>query len=73
MSEVATIGLDLVKTVFQAHGVDAEGTAVVRRSLRRGQVLAYFAKLAPYPIGMEACATAHYWARELTRLGIGCG
>jgi transposase len=69
MSEVTTIGLDLAKMVFQVHGVDAEGTAVVRRSLRRGQVLAYFAKLAPCLIGMEACATAHYWARELTRLG----
>jgi len=69
MSEVTTIGLDLAKTVFQVHGVDAEGTVMVRRSLRRAQVLAYFAKLPPCLVGMEACATAHYWAREIARLG----
>jgi transposase len=69
MSEVTTIGLDLAKTVFQVHGVDAEGTVMVRRSLRRAQMLAYFAKLPPCLVGMEACATAHYWARELARLG----
>jgi transposase len=69
MSEVTTIGLDLAKNVFQAHGVDAAGAVVVRRSLRRGQVLGYFAKLAPCLVGMEACATAHYWAREISRLG----
>jgi len=69
MSEVTTIGLDLAKTVFQVHGVDAEGTVMVRRSLRRAQMLAYFAKLPPCLVGMEACATAHYWGRELTRLG----
>lgn len=69
MKEISTIGLDLAKTVFQVHGVDAEGNVVVRRSLRRGQVLAWFAKLAPCLIGMEACGTAHYWARELAKLG----
>jgi transposase len=69
MSEVTTIGLDLAKTVFQVHGVDAEGTVMVRRSLRRAQMLAYFAKLPPCLVGMEACATAHYWAREIARLG----
>jgi transposase len=69
MTEVTTIGLDLAKTVFQVHGVDAAGTVIVRRSLRRAQVLAYFAKLAPCLVGMEACATAHYWAREIARLG----
>lgn len=69
MSEVTTIGLDLAKTVFQVHGVDAAGAVVVRRSLRRAQVVAYFAKLGPCLVGMEACATAHYWGRELARLG----
>lgn len=69
MKEISTIGLDLAKKVFQVHGVDAEGNVVVRRSLRRGQVLAWFAKLAPCLIGMEACGTAHYWARELAKLG----
>ena len=69
MGEVSTIGLDLAKSVFQVHGVDRHGAVVVRRSLRRGQVLAWFAKLPPCLVGIEACATAHYWARELRRLG----
>jgi transposase len=69
MTEVTTIGLDLAKNVFQVHGVDGAGGVVVRRSLRRGQVSGYFAKLAPCLVGMEACATAHYWAREIARLG----
>lgn len=69
MKKISTIGLDLAKKVFQVHGVDAEGNVVVRRSLRRGQMLEWFAKLAPCLIGMEACATAHYWARELAKLG----
>jgi transposase len=69
MEQVTTIGLDLAKKVFQVHGVDAAGVAVVRRSLRRRQVLAFFAKLPPCLVGIEACATAHYWARELARLG----
>lgn len=69
MAEVTTIGLDLAKTVFQVHGVDAAGAVVVRRSLRRRQVLAFFAKLPPCLVGIEACATAHHWARELARLG----
>ena len=55
--------------MFQVHGVDANEKVVVRKQLRRGQVLAFFAALAPCLIGMEACATAHYWARELTKLG----
>jgi transposase len=66
---VATIGLDLAKTVFQVHGVDAEGKVVVKRQLRRTQMIDFFRKLPPCLIGMEACATAHYWARELTALG----
>ena len=69
MGEVSTIGLDLAKSVFQVHGVDRHGAVVVRRSLRRAQVLDWFAKLPPCLVGIEACATAHYWARELRRLG----
>jgi len=69
MKEISTIGLDIAKKVFEVHGVDEEGAVVVRRSLRRGQVVGWFAKLAPCLIGVEACATAHYWARELGKLG----
>jgi transposase len=69
MGEVTTIGLDLAKHVFQVHGVDAEGTAVLRKQLRRAQVLAFFGRLPPCLIGLEACATAHYWGRELRALG----
>jgi transposase len=69
MKQVSTIGLDLAKKLFQVHGVDAAGTVVVRRALRRGQVLAFFARLPRCLVGMEACATAHHWARELIRLG----
>ena len=67
--EIATIGLDLAKQVFQVHGVDEAGQAVVKRRLRRAQVITYFASLPPCLIGMEACATAHFWARELRSLG----
>jgi transposase len=69
MSKVTTIGLDLAKHVFQVHAVDETDGLVMRRPLRRGQVLAFFAGLPPCLIGMEACATAHYWARELRALG----
>ena len=69
MSEISVIGLDLAKTIFQVHGVDAESEVVVRKQLRRSQVRQYFARLAPCLVGMEACAGAHYWSRELTRLG----
>src|SRR3954453_19714002 len=69
MTEVGTIGLDLAKTVFQVHGLDAHGKVVLRRQLRRAEVLWFFAKLPPCLIGMEACATAHYWGRELIKLG----
>jgi transposase len=55
--------------VFQVHGIDAAEKVVIRKQLRRGQVLKFFAALPPCLIGMEACATAHYWARELTKLG----
>src|SRR5437899_2499978 len=69
MNEITTIGLDLAKNVFQVHGADATGTTVLRKRLRRGQVLAFFASVPRCVIGMEACATAHYWARELRALG----
>src|SRR5262245_59638000 len=69
MGEVTTIGLDLAKHVFQVHGVDAEGATVLRKRLRRAQVLAFFSRLSRCVVGMEACGTAHYWARELRALG----
>ena len=69
MGEVTTIGLDLAKHVFQVHGVDAEGATVLRKQLRRAQVLAFFSRLPPCLLGLEACATANYWARELRALG----
>src|SRR5215813_4080475 len=67
--QITTIGLDIAKNVFQVHGIDAAEKVVVRKQLRRGQVLKFFASLSPCLVGMEACATAHYWARELTKLG----
>src|SRR5262249_6036819 len=69
MSEVTTIGLDLAKHVFQVHGIDAQGATVLRKRLRRGQVLAFFSRIPRCLVGLEACATAHYWARELAALG----
>src|ERR1700732_634806 len=69
MQTVTTIGLDLAKSVFQVHGGDAAGPVVIRRKLKRRYVLAFFAKLPPCLVGIEACATAHYWAREIARLG----
>jgi transposase len=69
MNEVSTIGLDIAKNVFQVHGVDRTGAVAIRRALRRSQMLAWFAKLPPCLVGMEACGTAHYWARELRQLG----
>ena len=69
MGEVSTIGLDLAKHVFQVHGGDEQGNVTVRKPLRRGAVLKFFAELSPCTIGIEACSTAHYWARELTALG----
>ena len=69
MGEITTIGLDLAKQVFQVHGIDADGTTVLRKQLRRSQVLSFFSRLAPCLVGMEACATAHYWGRELAALG----
>src|SRR6267154_2849485 len=69
MEQITTIGLDLAKNVFQVHGVDAAGKVLVRKQLRRAEVLRFFAPLPPCLVGMEACGTAHHWARELTKLG----
>ena len=67
--QISTIGLDLAKTVFQVHGIDANEKVVVRKQLRRSQVMTFFQDLPPCLVGMEACATAHHWARELRKLG----
>ncbi len=67
--EITTIGLDIAKRVFQAHGVDSAGKAVLRRKLQRAEVLRFFASLPPCLVGIEACGTAHHWAREIRALG----
>ena len=64
-----TLGIDLAKSVFQLHGVNAQGAIVLQKKLRRGAVLSFLGKLKPCLIGMEACATSHYWAREIAALG----
>src|SRR5881275_1637642 len=69
MSEIKTIGLDLAKHVFQVHGINAAGECVLRKRLRRGQVISFFAQLPCCLVGIEACAAAHYWARELQAAG----
>jgi transposase len=69
MDQVSTIGLDIAKRVFQVHGVDESGAVVLRRQLRRGDVLKFFAKQPRCVVGMEACAAAHYWGREIAALG----
>ena len=69
MTEIATLWVDLAKSVFQVHGVDQAGKAVLRRQLRRSEMLEFFQKLPGCLVGMEACASAPYWARELTKLG----
>ncbi len=69
MDQIIRIGMDTSKHFFQLHGVDAAERPVLRKKLRRNEVLAFFAKLAPTVIGMEACGAAHYWARELRKLG----
>lgn len=66
---VVRIGLDIAKSVFQLHGVDARGKAVLTKKLSRSEVLTYFANLPPCLVGIEACAGSHYWARELIKLG----
>src|SRR6187549_1870213 len=67
--QITTIGLDIAKNVFQVHGIDGAEKVIVRKQLRRGQVMAFFEALAPCVVGLEACATSHYWARELAKLG----
>ena len=69
MQTITTIGLDIAKSVFQGHGVDADGQVVVRRQLKRRYVLAFFQKLPPCLVGIEACASAHHWSRKLQALG----
>ena len=67
--KIRTLGNDLAKSVFQLHGVDAHGAAVLQKKQRRGAVLDFLGKLAPCLIGMEACATSHHWAREIAAIG----
>ena len=67
--EITTLGIDLAKSVFQLHGVDADGAVVLQKKLRRGAVLEFLGKLEPCLIGMEACPSSHFWAREIAALG----
>jgi transposase len=67
--QVTTIGIDLAKAIFQIHGIDSSGAVVIRKRLRRSQVLSFLETLPPCVVGMEACATSHYWAREVGALG----
>ena len=69
MHTITTIGLDIAKSVFQVHGVGADGQVIVRRQLKRRYVLTFFQKLAPCLVGIEACASSHHWSRELKALG----
>lgn len=69
MGKTITIGLDLAKLVFQVHGVDAAGAVTVRRRLRRAELLAFFRDLPPCLVGLEACGSAHHWARQIAALG----
>ena len=69
MNKLQVIGLDLAKNVFQAHGIDVSEQVRLKRKLRRDEIIDFFATLEPTFIGMEACATAHHWARELSALG----
>ena len=69
MNNITTIGLDLAKRVFQVHGLDQNGQPVLRKQVRRGQVLKFFATVSPCVVGMEACGSAHHWARELRAQG----
>src|SRR5262245_2151903 len=67
--QITTVGLDIAKNVFQVHGIDSDEKVVIRKQLRRGQVIRFFQDLSPCLVGLEACATAHHWARELRKLG----
>jgi transposase len=72
MQTIATVGLDIAKSVFQVHCVDADGEVVLRRQLKRRYVLAFFQKLPPCLVGIEACASSHHWSRELRRSDTPC-
>lgn len=63
--DITTLGIDIAKSVFQLHGIDADGAVVVQKKLRRGAVLNFLGNVGPCLIGMEACATSHYWVREI--------
>ena len=67
--DITTLGIDIAKSVFQLHGIDADGAVVVQKKLRRGAMLNFLGNVRPCLIGMEACATSHYWAREIAALG----
>ena len=67
--KITTIGIDLAKNVFQVHGVNAQGKVMLKKQLKRDQMAAFFANLPPCLIGMEACGSAHYWARKLQAFG----
>jgi transposase len=69
MQSITTIGLDIAKSVFQVHGVDVAGQVVIRRQLKRRYLLAFFEKLPPCLVGIEACASSHHWSRELRARG----
>ena len=67
--EITTIGLDLAKSVYQVHAINGVGDVVVRKAMRRAQVLRFFERLDPCLVGIEACGTSHYWAREISKFG----
>ena len=69
MEAITTIGLDIAKSVFQVHGIDAEGNVILRRQLKRRYVLTFLQKLPPGLVGIEACASSHHWSRELPHIG----
>jgi len=69
MTEVHVVGLDIAKSVFQLHGLDEAGTIVLQKRLTRARLLPFFEKLSPCLVGIEACATSHYWAREIAKFG----
>ncbi len=69
MEKITTVGLDLAKSIFQVHGINAAGHAVLRRALRRSQVIEFFRKVPPCLVGIEACAIAHHWEREIALFG----
>ncbi|MGO6787621.1 IS110 family transposase, partial [Rhizobium ruizarguesonis] len=69
MKEIATIGLDIAKNVFQVHAADADGSTAFNRKIKRADLLEFFAKLPPCLVGLEACRTAHHWARRIAEFG----